>query len=249
MVEVEPNWRTQLLSAITNPNVALILMLGGLGYLGWQLARARVHASRVLQAIESSVNAILITDLSRPGAPIEYANPAFEKITGYTTAEAVGRDARFLLGQEVTEVNALTHTFVPRRDGAPGPSGPAGPDVLVICLVARHDAFLAEPPPDLVARRVEFGRAVLLSTGSISLFDTRLGPRQVLERAVRTGCAGAQARQGYCKQQRPRLRPRPTFSAGYGLAFQSALSSRAAPRRHPRARLNLPAEPAGALHQ
>ena len=29
LVEVEPNWRTQLLSAITNPNVALILMLIG----------------------------------------------------------------------------------------------------------------------------------------------------------------------------------------------------------------------------
>lgn len=29
LVEVEPNWRTQILSAITNPNVALILMLIG----------------------------------------------------------------------------------------------------------------------------------------------------------------------------------------------------------------------------
>jgi membrane-bound serine protease (ClpP class) len=29
LVEIEPNWRTQLLSAITNPNVALILMLIG----------------------------------------------------------------------------------------------------------------------------------------------------------------------------------------------------------------------------
>ncbi|MDP8994605.1 MAG: nodulation protein NfeD [Pseudomonadota bacterium] len=29
LVEIEPNWRTQLLSAITNPNVALILMLVG----------------------------------------------------------------------------------------------------------------------------------------------------------------------------------------------------------------------------
>src|SRR5205085_8150640 len=68
-------------------SIALILMLGGLGYLGWKLARTRVQASRVLQAIESSVNAIVITDLARPGSPIEYANPAFEKITGYSAAE------------------------------------------------------------------------------------------------------------------------------------------------------------------
>ena len=81
----------------------LILLLGGLGFLSWQLTRTRTRAARVLQAIESSVNAILITDLSRPGTPIEYANPAFEKMTGYTAKEAVGQDTRFLLGLDVDQ--------------------------------------------------------------------------------------------------------------------------------------------------
>jgi diguanylate cyclase (GGDEF)-like protein/PAS domain S-box-containing protein len=45
------------------------------------------------RAIQASVNAIIITDLE---GNIEYTNPAFERITGYTVAEAVGRNCRFL---------------------------------------------------------------------------------------------------------------------------------------------------------
>jgi diguanylate cyclase (GGDEF)-like protein/PAS domain S-box-containing protein len=81
-------------------SLALILMLGGLGYQGWKLGRARKQASGVLQAVESSANAIVITDPSRPGHPIEYVNPAFERITGYSAAEALGRDTSILVGAE-----------------------------------------------------------------------------------------------------------------------------------------------------
>jgi diguanylate cyclase (GGDEF)-like protein/PAS domain S-box-containing protein len=100
-------------------SVALILMLGGLGWLGWKLARARVQASRVLQAIESSVNAIVITDLKRPGTPIDYANPAFEKITGYSAAEALGRDTSFLLGADTEQpgIEELRRARAERREG------------------------------------------------------------------------------------------------------------------------------------
>ncbi|GEM_PF-122284 len=48
------------------------------------------------RAIESSVNAILITDATRPGNPLIYANPAFERITGYSQEEALGRNCNFL---------------------------------------------------------------------------------------------------------------------------------------------------------
>ena len=96
----------------------LILFLAGLGFLSWQLSQTRARANRALQdevamrrqaevalklrnrAIESSVNAILIMDFARPDQPIEYVNPAFEKITGYTAAEAAGRNTRFLLGAD-----------------------------------------------------------------------------------------------------------------------------------------------------
>jgi diguanylate cyclase (GGDEF)-like protein/PAS domain S-box-containing protein len=99
-------------------SLLLVLLLGGLGRLSWQLQQTRVRANRALQdevavrrqaeaalnlrnrAIESSVNAILIFDLAKPGHPIEYVNPAFERITGYDAGEAIGRDTAFLLGDD-----------------------------------------------------------------------------------------------------------------------------------------------------
>ncbi len=45
------------------------------------------------RALQASVNAIIITDLE---GNIEYANPAFEKITGYRREEVIGRNCRFL---------------------------------------------------------------------------------------------------------------------------------------------------------
>ncbi|MGN6234122.1 MAG: sensor domain-containing protein [Trinickia sp.] len=48
------------------------------------------------RALDASVNAILITAASGNGHVIEYANPAFKRITGYDPAEVVGQDCRFL---------------------------------------------------------------------------------------------------------------------------------------------------------
>ena len=49
------------------------------------------------RALQASVNAIVITDLE---GTVEYVNPAFEKITGYTLTEACGRNCRFLQGED-----------------------------------------------------------------------------------------------------------------------------------------------------
>jgi diguanylate cyclase (GGDEF)-like protein/PAS domain S-box-containing protein len=48
------------------------------------------------RAIYSSLNAILITKCEEHEHLIEYVNPAFERITGYTLAEIKGRDPRFM---------------------------------------------------------------------------------------------------------------------------------------------------------
>ena len=48
------------------------------------------------RALDASVNAVLITAASGGGHVIEYANPAFKRITGYDPAEVVGQDCRFL---------------------------------------------------------------------------------------------------------------------------------------------------------
>ncbi|MBL7406405.1 PAS domain-containing protein, partial [Escherichia coli] len=46
--------------------------------------------------------AVLITsaDLDAPGPYIEYANPAFTRMTGYEVREAIGRSPRFLQGPQ-----------------------------------------------------------------------------------------------------------------------------------------------------
>ena len=48
------------------------------------------------RALDASVNAILITGAAEHGHRIEYANPAFKRITGYDPAEVIGEDCRFL---------------------------------------------------------------------------------------------------------------------------------------------------------
>ncbi len=54
---------------------------------------AEDERSQLLQAIDQSSETIVITDIK--GA-IQYINPAFEKITGYTYTEAIGQNPRIL---------------------------------------------------------------------------------------------------------------------------------------------------------
>jgi|GEM_PF-481120 len=52
------------------------------------------------RAIESSVNAVVIINCVEPNNPIEYINPAFERITGYVSSDALGRSIDFLFADE-----------------------------------------------------------------------------------------------------------------------------------------------------
>lgn len=54
-------------------------------------------------AIESSLNAIFLTDNGQPDNPLEYVNPAFERMTGYSATEATGSNIRFLLGNDMEQ--------------------------------------------------------------------------------------------------------------------------------------------------
>jgi len=55
------------------------------------------------RAIASSHNGIVITDFNRPNNPIVYVNQAFEKISGYTASEVIGKNCRFLQGNDVIQ--------------------------------------------------------------------------------------------------------------------------------------------------
>src|SRR3954453_22289935 len=58
------------------------------------------------RALESLLAGLVISDATQPDNPIVYANIAWEELTGYDREEAVGRNARFLRGDETDPVAA-----------------------------------------------------------------------------------------------------------------------------------------------
>ncbi|MBX9917082.1 MAG: PAS domain-containing protein [Nitrosomonas sp.] len=50
--------------------------------------------------LDSCVNGVTLADPDQEDMPLVYVNKAFETITGYTLAETVGRNCRFLQGDE-----------------------------------------------------------------------------------------------------------------------------------------------------
>jgi PAS domain S-box-containing protein len=84
------------------------------------------------RAIASSTNGIIITDAGQAENPIIYVNPAFERLTGYPADEVLGRNCRFLQGDDTDpdaiaqlrnaiaqhqDVNVVIRNY--RKDGTP----------------------------------------------------------------------------------------------------------------------------------
>lgn len=85
--------------------------------------RLRAQAEGALRlrnrAIDASVNAVVITNRARAEDPIEFVNPAFERITGYSAAEVHGRNCSFLQGQdrEQPAIETIRAALRERREG------------------------------------------------------------------------------------------------------------------------------------
>jgi len=60
------------------------------------------------RAIRAVAHGVIITDPHQPDNPIIYVNPGFEKMTGYSAAEAVGRNCRFLQGPDTDPAQLRT---------------------------------------------------------------------------------------------------------------------------------------------
>lgn len=70
------------------------------------------------RAVETTDSGIVITDATVADHPIIYVNPAFERITGYSSDELVGRNCRFLQGtdREQAAVDAIRSALQSERD-------------------------------------------------------------------------------------------------------------------------------------
>lgn len=103
-------WRQELLV------VGLPVMAVGLVVLGLTgvLVRSLLQRARQEEALRLSdrvlagiSNGVTICDATVPDSPVVYANAAFERITGYTMTEVLGRNLRFL-HRQAPEQPALT---------------------------------------------------------------------------------------------------------------------------------------------
>jgi PAS domain S-box-containing protein len=70
------------------------------------------------KALAATSSGVLITDPSLPDNPIVYANAGFERMTGYSAAEVMGRNCRFLQGEgtEASAVEALRRAVAARDE-------------------------------------------------------------------------------------------------------------------------------------
>ncbi|MFC7043937.1 PAS domain S-box protein [Halonotius sp. GCM10025705] len=81
--------------------------------------QAHQHELEVLRtAIDNAHNPIVLTDPSQPDNPISYVNKAFEKVTGYTQSDALGRNCRFLQGKktDAAKIEKLTEAIAAEEE-------------------------------------------------------------------------------------------------------------------------------------
>ena len=59
-----------------------------------------LRGSAALAALNAAPYSMVLSDPNLPDTPLVYVNRAFEKVTGYTAEMAVGRNCRFLQGDD-----------------------------------------------------------------------------------------------------------------------------------------------------
>lgn len=69
--------------------------------------RQRQDLDLYKRALHAASNGIIITRCAGRDNPIEYVNPAFERISGYTATESIGRDSRFMAAPGIDQPQRL----------------------------------------------------------------------------------------------------------------------------------------------
>ena len=81
--------------------------------------KASEHQLTLLErSVESSTNGVIIVDAQSRDLPMVYVNAAFEHITGYSRSEALGRNCRFLQGEDTdpATIKQLREAVAEQRD-------------------------------------------------------------------------------------------------------------------------------------
>ncbi len=91
---------------ITNMPIIVDGEVTGVHGIALDLTREKLHEerSKILErSVESSTHGLLISDARAEDFPVIYANPAFERITGYNQQEILGQNCRILQGPETDQ--------------------------------------------------------------------------------------------------------------------------------------------------
>lgn len=81
--------------------------------------QAELRLRLLERALDASTSCISIADAAKLDRPLIYVNSAFERVTGYSRDEAMGRNARFLHGKE-TDQPGLEEIRTVLREGRTG---------------------------------------------------------------------------------------------------------------------------------
>ncbi|HEY5263760.1 MAG TPA: PAS domain-containing protein, partial [Steroidobacteraceae bacterium] len=59
-----------------------------------------IDADLYRRLVDTSPEGVVLVDAQNPERPVIYANPGFEALTGYSSAELLGRNLRLLQGED-----------------------------------------------------------------------------------------------------------------------------------------------------
>ncbi len=82
------------------------------------LPPAEISSELLAQAVDQSLDGITISDALQPDMPLIYVNAGFEKMTGYSADEVLGKNCRFLQGNETAQPSvAVLREALERGEG------------------------------------------------------------------------------------------------------------------------------------
>jgi PAS domain S-box-containing protein len=92
--------QSTVIGRFTDDDILVQTTLASQVAVAMQNARALEQILLLERAVENSASGLSIADARLPDLPLVYVNPAFENITGYRLDEVIGKNCRFLQGDD-----------------------------------------------------------------------------------------------------------------------------------------------------